>query len=225
MKVIAFAAFLALSPAVAHADKDRDTAFWLSATGTAASTAIVFASVFTAEPGKVNEPVLYVGLGASLFTPSLGQYYAGQYFTIGEGIRGAAAIATVLAVRSGQESARCNTVEPNMSCTAWTPTSIAVIGIAAIRVRRRLGVRRLRRARAADRATVRTSSGSCRRSAAGAAGLLRSPADSDHFSGELIGQARQLAIADLTDLREHLLAGAVCRRTSSVACRGSDTKP
>jgi hypothetical protein len=80
-----------VTTAVVHADppdsgpKDPDTALMLSLGGTAASVALVVAG------GRVNNSLPWAGLVSSVFTPSLGEWYAGKPLTVGIGIRAASA--------------------------------------------------------------------------------------------------------------------------------------
>ena len=79
-----------LTSQVAHADdtgpRDRDTALLWSAGGTAAS-----AVVFAAGVKQDNLGLIALGSLSLLVTPSFGEWYAGQYLTVGMGIRVAGA--------------------------------------------------------------------------------------------------------------------------------------
>ena len=118
----------------AHAEKRREVAQLLSVGGTIASSALVLSSFFVGtNSGEVNEPLLYTGLGTSVFTPSLGEYYAGQYLTIGMGVRGAAAAFAVIAFAAEQETVTCaNATSPDQKCSSLTGPGYALIGLAAI---------------------------------------------------------------------------------------------
>ncbi len=128
-RLVLVAALLASTPA--FADKDRQTAQILSGAGAGLSTALVLASF--AAPGNdvANMPLLYAGIGTSLITPSLGEWYAGQYLTWGMGIRAAAAALGVYAVATQNETVRCQTASPP-TCKTMTGDGIAMLGIAAI---------------------------------------------------------------------------------------------
>src|SRR5690348_16331954 len=77
--------------AVAHADKSRTTAEALSGVGVGVSSALVLTSFLTGDTyHPVNEPMLYVGLASSIVTPSLGEWYAGEWLTPGMAVRVAA---------------------------------------------------------------------------------------------------------------------------------------
>jgi hypothetical protein len=118
----------------ARAEKNRDTAQILSVAGTIASSALVLSSFFIGtNTGEVNEPLLYAGLGTSIFTPSLGQYYAGEYLTLGMGVRGGAAAFALIAFAAEQETTTCdNGTSPNQKCTSLTGPGYALMGLAAI---------------------------------------------------------------------------------------------
>src|SRR5262245_54765662 len=83
---------LVLACATAHAAKSRKTGQVLSSVGASVSGAVVVAGFVAAPDSKrINEPVMYTGLGMLFVTPSLGQFYAEQYLTIGMGVRALAA--------------------------------------------------------------------------------------------------------------------------------------
>ena len=124
---------LALS-APAHADKQRETALYLSVGGTIVSSGLVLGSFLTSgADATVNEPLFYTGLGTSIVTPSLGQYYAGQYLSWGMGIRAAAAGFAIIALAAGQEHVACIGAQAGQTnCTELTGTGIALAGLAGI---------------------------------------------------------------------------------------------
>lgn len=115
----------------AHAEKDRDVAQWLSVGGTIASSALVLGGFMFPDEGKVfNEPLVYTGLGTSLVTPSIGEYYSGQYLTWGMGIRAAAVGLAIIGLQRTQ-TVRCDN-SANQNCDQLTGSGYAIIGIAAI---------------------------------------------------------------------------------------------
>jgi hypothetical protein len=86
-KLVPRATFAALlTTAVAHADppepKDPDHALMLSLGGTAASAALLVVGATSDRPELAT-----VGAVSSLFTPSLGEWYAGKRLTAGMAIR------------------------------------------------------------------------------------------------------------------------------------------
>src|SRR5689334_15034508 len=98
MKLASVLATLALATSVAHADdapaqKDPVVATALSLGGTLASAGLIFGSHST---GAVE-----LGLYSSLVTPSLGEWYAGKYLTVGMGIRAASVGVMVAGIARG----------------------------------------------------------------------------------------------------------------------------
>src|SRR5687768_575591 len=70
------------STSLAHAEKSRQTAQLLSGVGASVSGGVVIGGFMFARDGKrINEPVMYTGIGMLFVTPSLGEFYAGQYVT------------------------------------------------------------------------------------------------------------------------------------------------
>ena len=126
----------------AHAEKKKTTAQALSGIGAGVSSAMILTAFIVSdgttyygswEPGHVNHPLLYAGFGVSLVSPSLGEYYAGQYLTIGEGVRAAAAALALAAIAKGETTERCETIDdPNVTCKAFSRTGVVLLSIAAI---------------------------------------------------------------------------------------------
>ncbi len=87
MRALVVLALLARVAAADPGDKDRELALGLSIAGTAASTGLFVGGIVKDNPGA-----LFAGYASGLVTPSFGQFYAGQYLTWGEAIRGGAAI-------------------------------------------------------------------------------------------------------------------------------------
>ncbi len=123
-----------LACSTAYAEKSRDTAEILSATGAGVSSAIVLSSfLLTDKSYEVNMPLLYVGLGTSLVTPSLGELYAHQYLTWGMGVRALAAGAAIYAVTTQTETVTClGQSQSGVTCKNLTGSGLAILGIAAI---------------------------------------------------------------------------------------------
>lgn len=118
----------------ARAEKRREVATYLSAGGAIASSSLVLASFFTADQGDlVNQPLLYAGLGTSLATPSLGEWYAGQWWTWGMAIRVAAVAFAVTAIATQQEDVTCDVpTASGQPCKQLSGPGIALAGAAAI---------------------------------------------------------------------------------------------
>jgi hypothetical protein len=131
---LAVIAGLLASSAHARADKSRDTAEILSASGAGVSTALVLSSfVFKTQTSEVNEPLLYAGIGTALVSPSLGEFYAGQYLTWGMGVRTLAGAAAIYAITEQTETITClGAPSATVKCQSLTGTGLAVLGLAAI---------------------------------------------------------------------------------------------
>ena len=126
---------LAILPsAIARADKSPDTAKYLSGGASAVSGAVLLYSFLEPPLGEpFNRPVMYTGLALAAVTPSLGEFYAGEYFTPGMGIRIAAAGLATYAMQNETETATCDTASsPTQKCTQLKGAGIALIGVAAI---------------------------------------------------------------------------------------------
>ncbi len=133
MRAWVLVAALGVASGTAHADdKNPNTAIALSGIGAGVSSVLIVASFFTANDyNDINVPMLEIGLGTSLITPSLGEWYAHDWLTPGMGVRvGAAALAAV-AVAEEEKTAPCN-LDPTMNCKSLKGTGLALLGIAAI---------------------------------------------------------------------------------------------
>lgn len=124
-----------LACATAHAgDKSPETAKYLSGGGAAVSGALLLAAFLdgsAAEP--FNTPLLYTGLATAVVTPSLGEYYAGEWFTPGLAIRIGAAGLAVYAVRNEETTVTCdNAAMAGQPCKQLKGPGVALIGVAAI---------------------------------------------------------------------------------------------
>lgn len=127
--------FVLLACATAHADKSRDTAKYLSGGASAVSGAVLLVGFLDAPMGEVfNTPVLYTGLAMATVTPSLGEFYAGEWFTPGMGIRLASAGLAVYAIQNEQQEVRCDTASSASQpmCKQLKGAGIALIGVATI---------------------------------------------------------------------------------------------
>ena len=124
-----------LTCAVAHADdKSPETAKYLSGGGAAVSGALLL-TAFLAPSGAdpYNAPLLYTGLAAAVVAPSLGEYYAGEWFTPGLAIRLASAGLAVYAVQNEETSVTClDMPSAGTKCKELKGAGVALIGVAAI---------------------------------------------------------------------------------------------
>ena len=125
---------LALRAPVAHADpKQLSTAQAFSGVGTGVSGALFLSAFLLGKENEagVNMPLLYLGLGTSVLTPSLGHWYAGRYLTPGMGIRAAAALFATWGVVHYSRTERCNTTGLE-ECTGLGQGALIVLGLSAI---------------------------------------------------------------------------------------------
>ena len=131
MRALLIAAGLLLVASPAHAEKKKKTAIALAATGTGVSGALVLTS-FLVHPqeGEAYKPLLYTGLGTSIVTPSFGHFYAGQYLTIGMGIRAAAVGMALYGVSQNQDQP-CD-IDPTQNCPTLTGRGFTVLALATI---------------------------------------------------------------------------------------------
>jgi hypothetical protein len=113
--------------------KSERTALILSAGGTALSSTLLVGSLLLipfSKEGEANRPLLYAGLGTSIFSPSLGQIYAGQYLTIGMGIRAISIGIAAYGITRKQDQP-CDS-DPRTTCQTTTGTGLTIVSLAAI---------------------------------------------------------------------------------------------
>ena len=125
---LALAIVLAASPA--SAEKSRKTALVLSGLSTGVSSALVLSSFLIKADGTVFAPTFYAGVGSSVITPSLGQWYAGKWLSIGMAVRVAAAGLATLAIAQRRDDP-CF-VDPTEICPTLSGTGFTVLSLAAI---------------------------------------------------------------------------------------------
>jgi hypothetical protein len=121
--------------ATAQAEKKRKTAVILSTAGSSVSGAVVVAGFMSAPDSKrINPPVMYTGIGMLFVTPSLGQFYAEQYLTIGMGIRALSAGLAVYTLQTQTTLATCDTAHSSNEppCEIFKEAAYPLLGIAAI---------------------------------------------------------------------------------------------
>lgn len=79
---------LAAAPAHADGPKSETTAQLLGGGGAGVSGGLILAGFLAGDSSyPFNKPLMYTGLASALITPSLGQIYAGEYFTVGMAAR------------------------------------------------------------------------------------------------------------------------------------------
>lgn len=82
------AAGLASPGAHAEGRKSEQTAQIMAGVGTGVSSALILAGFLAGDSSQpFNKPLMYTGLAGAAITPSLGQFYAGEYVTIGMAAR------------------------------------------------------------------------------------------------------------------------------------------
>ena len=125
-------ALVAALSGVAHADlKSETTATALSGVGAGVSGALVVSSfVFGTGNDDFNRPLLFTGMISSIVTPSLGQLYAGEYLTVGMGLRAGAAGLATLALLTQEEDVTCD--DGRRACKDLKGAGLALMGLAAI---------------------------------------------------------------------------------------------
>jgi hypothetical protein len=122
---------------IAHADdrKSVKTAQWLSGGGVAVSSVLALGGFFLHDQSQAfNAPLLWSGIATSIVTPSLGEWYAGEWMTIGMAVRvGGAGLATY-ALTKQQKEVVCelSTSAAGTKCKELNATAIVLLGIAAI---------------------------------------------------------------------------------------------
>jgi hypothetical protein len=136
MRLVVLTLLLAWSPAYAqHAAKNPKTAQVLSSVGASISGAVVVAGFVTApDSRRINEPVMYTGIGMLFITPSLGEMYAGEYVTLGMGVRALSAGLAVWTMRSQTTLVRCDDALTSSEplCEQFTANAYPLLGLAAI---------------------------------------------------------------------------------------------
>jgi hypothetical protein len=135
MRCLAVAIVLVFCTTANAAPKDPKTAAVMSGTAAGVSGAVALAGFLTTPEGEAfNEPVLYTGIGLLAVTPSLGEFYAGQYLTMGMGIRVAATGLALYTLNTQTKAVICDTPGANhdLACRSFTENAYPLLGLAAI---------------------------------------------------------------------------------------------
>ena len=136
MRRVLVALMMIFACATAYAGpKHRKTAQLLSGVGASVSGSIVIAGFMAAPDGKrFNEPVMYTGIGLLAITPSLGEFYAGEYLTWGMGIRAVASALAVYTLQTQTHLAVCDNAHSSQDppCEVFTEGAYPLLGLAAI---------------------------------------------------------------------------------------------
>jgi hypothetical protein len=132
MKKIIVALLLVSSLAHAKPRKLR-TAYALSGVGTGASLALVAGSfLLPPHSGDIYVPMLWAGLATSVVTPSLGNWYAGRWLTVGMGIRVASGGFIAYVAGTQRQDIQCGDSATPKTCKQLTNTGMTLLGVAAI---------------------------------------------------------------------------------------------
>ncbi|MBV8760052.1 MAG: hypothetical protein JO257_22365 [Deltaproteobacteria bacterium] len=126
---------LVLASATARADKSPETAKYLSGGASAVSGAVLLYAFLEPPLGEpFDKPVLITGLALAVVTPSLGEYYAGEYFTPGFAIRIAAGGLAAYAMQNETEKTTCDTASnaTDPKCERLKGAGVALVGVAAL---------------------------------------------------------------------------------------------
>lgn len=142
---MALAAVLAVGAGTAHAEtpkhmKSRTLAQALAGIGTGISAALALTSLFVGTKNSgfgnadevANPPLLLSGLVTSVFTPSLGQYYAGEYLSWGMAVRAASGGAIAVGAFGLVQHNRCPDANGEHPCTGLTEIGVALIAAGVI---------------------------------------------------------------------------------------------
>jgi hypothetical protein len=123
---------------VAHADdvqpKREQTAQILSGTGTGVSAALMLVAFLDSAPDQpFSKPLMYTGLATAMITPSLGEFYAGEYVTIGMAARVVGAGLATYGLTHYTETTTCsNATMSGTSCKTLASGAYPFLGLAAI---------------------------------------------------------------------------------------------
>jgi hypothetical protein len=139
MRALAVGVLLAASVTTAHADDDQpksvQTAQLMSGLGAGVPAAMMLAAFIASTPGDpFNRPLMYTGLATAAIAPSLGEFYAGEYVTIGMAARVVGAALATYALKHYTVATMCDTATASgaMDCKRLDSKAFPVLGIAAI---------------------------------------------------------------------------------------------
>lgn len=120
----------------AHAGrKNPQLARIMSGTAAGVAGGVVLTGMLLEKDGEpFNAPVLYTGLGLLAVAPSAGEFYSGQYLTIGMGVRVAAAGFATWVFSTQTDPVKCplapSTDPPE--CHAFNANAFPLLGLAGI---------------------------------------------------------------------------------------------
>jgi hypothetical protein len=121
-------------PAHAESPKSEQTAFILAGTGTGVSSALILAGFLGGDSSyPFNQPLMYAGLASAAITPSLGQFYAGEYLTIGMAARVVGVGLATYGLTHYTHTTTCDTAHmAGTVCKSLGSEAIPFLGLAAI---------------------------------------------------------------------------------------------
>ncbi len=123
---------------VAHADdtkpKSEQTAQIMAGVGTGVSGGLILAGFLAGDSSyPFNRPLMYIGLASAMITPSLGQFYAGEYITIGMAARAVGVGIATYGLTHYTQSVACDPGHAaNDTCRHLDSGAIPFLGLAAI---------------------------------------------------------------------------------------------
>jgi hypothetical protein len=128
------ATVMTVRPAHAEGPKSEQTAEIMAGVGTGVSSALILTGFLLQTPDQpFNRPLMYTGLVTAAITPSLGQFYAGEYVTIGMAARVVGAgIATYALTHYSKVSTCDNATMAGSMCKTLDSGAFPLLGLAAI---------------------------------------------------------------------------------------------
>ena len=125
---------MATAPARAEGEKSEQTAMILSGVGTGVSSVLIFAAFLDENADQpFNKPLMYTGLATAAITPSLGQFYAGEYITIGMAARVVGAGIATYGLTHYTKTGTCdNATMSGSMCKTLDSGAYPLLGLAAI---------------------------------------------------------------------------------------------
>jgi hypothetical protein len=112
--------------------KKHATAYAISGIGTGVSVVLMTSGFFfPKDTGELNYPLIAVGLGTSVITPSLGNFYAEHWLNVGMGVRLAAGGLAAYVAATMRQDHQCPTLA-SMTCTELTDNGMIALGIIGI---------------------------------------------------------------------------------------------
>jgi hypothetical protein len=124
----------AVRPAHADGPKSEQTAQIMAGVGTGVSSALILGAFLDVNADQpFNKPMMYTGLATAAITPSLGQFYAGEYVTIGMAARVVGAGIATYALTHYTKIATCDDAKVAGSmCKVLDSGAFPFLGLAAI---------------------------------------------------------------------------------------------